>query len=111
MTEQCMHDGKAGPCERPAVEGGHFCGRHLPKKKATKVVHYVTSRDVATECPLCRAKAVVPLTPPQKAAQPDDTTHVCHPGLDGCNHGFHDSRPGAARWVEVGGRWVVAGAS
>lgn len=34
MSEQCMHDGKNGPCERPAVEGGHFCRRHLPKKKA-----------------------------------------------------------------------------
>ena len=32
MTEQCMHDGKNGPCERPAVEAEHFCRRHLPKK-------------------------------------------------------------------------------
>jgi hypothetical protein len=34
MTEQCMHDGKAGPCERRAVALEHFCRRHLPKKKA-----------------------------------------------------------------------------
>jgi len=39
-------------------------------------------------CPLCGALAVVPLTPRQLAAQPDNTTHVCHPGFDGCNQGF-----------------------
>lgn len=32
MTEQCMHDGRSGPCERPAVAAEHFCRRHLPKK-------------------------------------------------------------------------------
>lgn len=42
-----------------------------------------------TLCPLCaRPGAVVPLTPGQRAAQPDDTTHVCHPAWGGCNNGF-----------------------
>lgn len=41
-------------------------------------------------CQLCGAWAVVPLTPKQLAQQPDETTHVCHPGLGGCNHGFTD---------------------
>ena len=36
MTEQCMHDGKAGPCERPAAPAEHFCRRHLPKRAAKK---------------------------------------------------------------------------
>lgn len=40
------------------------------------------------ECPSCRAFAVVPLTPSQLAKQPDDTTHVCHPSLGGCNQGY-----------------------
>lgn len=39
-------------------------------------------------CPLCGGWAVVPLTPKQLAAQPDETTHVCHPVFGGCNHGF-----------------------
>jgi len=39
-------------------------------------------------CPLCGMFAVVPLTPKQLAAQPDNTTHVCHPAFDGCNVGF-----------------------
>lgn len=43
-------------------------------------------------CPLCGAIAVVPLTPAQLAAQPDNTTHVCHPHLGGCNHGFGPAR-------------------
>lgn len=43
-------------------------------------------------CPLCGAHAIVALTPPQRLAQPDDTTHVCNPLLGGCNHGFTDSR-------------------
>lgn len=43
-------------------------------------------------CPQCGARAVVELTPEQRLAQPDDTTHVCHPALGGCNHGFTDRR-------------------
>ncbi len=39
-------------------------------------------------CPFCLKVAVVQLPPPLLAVQPDDTTHVCHPALDGCNHGF-----------------------
>lgn len=39
-------------------------------------------------CPQCGAKSVVPLTRLQLAKQPDDTTHVCHPMLGGCNQGY-----------------------
>lgn len=39
-------------------------------------------------CPFCGVFAVVPLTPQHLAAQPDETTHVCHPALGGCNQGF-----------------------
>ena len=39
-------------------------------------------------CLICGAKSVVPLTPQQLAAQPDETTLVCHPALGGCNQGF-----------------------
>lgn len=39
-------------------------------------------------CPKCDAYAIVALTPKQRLAQPDDTSHVCHPALGGCNHGF-----------------------
>lgn len=39
-------------------------------------------------CPMCYLNTVVPLTPKQLAEQPDDTTHVCHPALGGCNQGF-----------------------
>lgn len=39
-------------------------------------------------CPFCLAKAVLKLTPKLTSAQPDDTTHVCHPALGGCNQGF-----------------------
>jgi hypothetical protein len=40
-------------------------------------------------CPFCGAiDSVVELPEPISARQPDGTTHVCHPGLDGCNHGF-----------------------
>jgi hypothetical protein len=42
----------------------------------------------ARSCPMCGMHAVLPLTQEQLAAQPDDTTHVCHPSLNGCNHGF-----------------------
>jgi hypothetical protein len=40
------------------------------------------------KCGMCGVNAVVPLTPGQLASQPDSTTHVCHPALGGCNHGF-----------------------
>lgn len=43
---------------------------------------------VSDECPLCGAAAIVPLPDPVRAAQPDETTHVCLPALGGCNHGF-----------------------
>ena len=57
-------------------------------------------------CPKCGAQAVVALTPAERLAQPDDTTHVCHPMLGGCNHGFTDERtrepePARARAVLV----------
>ncbi len=42
----------------------------------------------AGACPMCGAHAIVPLTPRLLAIQPDGTTHVCHPGFGGCNHGF-----------------------
>jgi hypothetical protein len=39
-------------------------------------------------CPLCGVRAIVALPAVLLAEQPDDTTHVCHPSLGGCNHGF-----------------------
>jgi hypothetical protein len=39
-------------------------------------------------CPLCGRVAVVPLTKAVLKVQPDERTHVCHPALGGCNHGF-----------------------
>ncbi len=39
-------------------------------------------------CPFCKRQAILPLTPAQLKEQPDETTHVCHPWLGGCNHGF-----------------------
>lgn len=44
MSEQCMHDGKAGPCERPVVEGGRFCRRHLPAGLSSLVSSRGTTR-------------------------------------------------------------------
>lgn len=49
-------------------------------------------------CPKCGVHAVVLLTPEQRLAQPDDTTHVCHPLLGGCNHGFTDDRTREPDW-------------
>lgn len=43
---------------------------------------------IAILCPFCTTYAVVKLTPTQAAFQNDGTTHVCHPVLGGCNHGF-----------------------
>lgn len=51
------------------------------------------------DCPLCGKRAIVELTPEQRLAQPDDTTHVCHPALGGCNHGFTDSRTREPRGI------------
>lgn len=40
-------------------------------------------------CPSCGVpRTVTELPPPLKAQQADGTTHVCHPSLGGCNHGF-----------------------
>lgn len=49
------------------------------------------SRKAAKKCPLCGAKAVVALPAAILAEQPDATTHVCHPLLGGCNHGFEQT--------------------
>jgi hypothetical protein len=54
--------------------------------------HVVTVLKPLCACPECGVRAIVELTPEQQLAQPDDTTHVCHPALGGCNHGFTDSR-------------------
>jgi hypothetical protein len=43
-------------------------------------------------CPFCFKRAVVKLPPWLIEVQPDETTHVCHPVLNGCNHGFADQR-------------------
>lgn len=43
---------------------------------------------VPTICSHCRTPAVLPLDAETRAAQPDVTTHVCHPALRGCNQGF-----------------------
>lgn len=39
-------------------------------------------------CPLCGAAAIVKLPDELIDVQPDETTHVCHPGAGGCNQGF-----------------------
>lgn len=39
-------------------------------------------------CPTCGHWAVLPLNTKTRLAQPDETTHVCHPVLGGCNGGF-----------------------
>lgn len=54
-------------------------------KEALKQQH--TSQP-AKFCPLCGVLAVVDLSPHNLAKQDDGTTHVCHPVLGGCNHGF-----------------------
>lgn len=45
---------------------------------------------VETWCPKCGRAAVVRLPDVLIAKQPDDTTHVCHPSVGGCNQGFSD---------------------
>jgi hypothetical protein len=44
-------------------------------------------------CPTCGARALTALPPPELAKQPDDTTHVCHPAIGGCNIGFAIDNP------------------
>ena len=46
-------------------------------------------------CPFCGRKTVVRLPAPILAEQPDDTTHICHPTIGGCNQGFSvlETRP------------------
>lgn len=56
-----------------------------PFKEAMAQAH--TSQP-ARLCPICRTRAVVDLDPFNLAKQPDETTHICHPVLKGCNHGF-----------------------
>ncbi len=43
-------------------------------------------------CPFCSQLSIVPLDPVDLAKQPDETTHVCHPWLGGCNHGFAEEK-------------------
>ena len=43
---------------------------------------------VPSVCPRCWVRAVLPLDARMLAQQPDETTHVCHPTLDGCNQGY-----------------------
>lgn len=52
-----------------------------------KLDHW-TDADIIGCCPVCGAFAIVKLTDRLRKLQPDDTTHVCHPGFGGCNHGF-----------------------
>ena len=49
------------------------------------------SRKAAQKCPLCGVKAVCKLPEAIRAEQPDGTTHVCHPLMGGCNHGFEQT--------------------
>lgn len=56
-----------------------------PFKDALKKAH---RSEAARVCPMCKKFAVVNLAPHLLARQPDDTTHICHPALGGCNHGF-----------------------
>jgi Zn ribbon nucleic-acid-binding protein len=42
-------------------------------------------------CPRCGVGAVLPLDAHKRAQQPDGTTHVCHPLIGGCNHGFTEA--------------------
>lgn len=59
--------------------------RRLALSSALKVV---TILKPLCDCPACGVRAIVALSPAQRLAQPDDTSHVCHPALGGCNHGF-----------------------
>jgi hypothetical protein len=48
----------------------------------------VPADTVGERCQRCGRAAVLALPADLRALQPDGTTHVCHPGLGGCNHGF-----------------------
>lgn len=56
---------------RKGLAPAPFCDAALPRR-----------------CDLCAAVAVLPLNSATRMVQPDATTHVCHPALGGCNHGF-----------------------
>jgi hypothetical protein len=43
---------------------------------------------IVATCPHCKRRAVIELPAAILSSQPDATTHVCHPLLLGCNHGF-----------------------
>ena len=43
---------------------------------------------LANACPKCGNVAIVELHAKLLAKQRDGTTHVCHPAMGGCNHGF-----------------------
>ncbi len=43
---------------------------------------------VESRCAMCGADAVVKLPARIARDQHDGTTHVCHPSVGGCNHGF-----------------------
>lgn len=53
-----------------------------------KVARVSTAPLLPERCQLCGAEAIVPLPPSVLSQQTDGTTHVCHPGMGGCNHGF-----------------------
>lgn len=46
------------------------------------------SRITEHACTRCGMRSVVALPAAIRAGQHDDTTHVCHPSLGGCNQGF-----------------------
>lgn len=62
------------------VELGHMFVWHVGKEDFECSIERM--------CPLCGIAAVVKLPKPLLDAQPDKTTHVCHPAFGGCNHGF-----------------------
>lgn len=49
--------------------------------------HFYASA-IESVCPFCKEPAVIALPPELRAEQADGTTHVCHPAVGGCNHGF-----------------------
>lgn len=88
MSDACMKGcGRTFKSMEAAERHEAKCNGHRLLKQGGKL-YSVISDDAATVCPLCGVKAVVALTPGQIKEQPDDTTHVCHPGFKGCNHGF-----------------------
>lgn len=57
-----------------------------------KITH--TMCKVECLCSHCLVPAIVALPEVLRAQQLDATTHVCHPGLGGCNMGFEDTSRG-----------------